>query len=119
MRQHVTQAQEHALHVDPDHGVEHRLVIVRGGRKLAFDAGIVEEAVDAAVFVDRGLHIGLHLVRLGNVGCHRESVAAALADDARRGLGRRAVAVHHYDFGAMPGEARRRCAADAVAAAGD
>ena len=67
-RQHVAQAEEHALDVDADHLVEHRLVVLGGRRDLALDAGVVEEAVDAAVGVERRLHVGLHVGRLGDIG---------------------------------------------------
>ena len=49
-------------------------------RHLAFDAGVVEEAVDAAVGVDGRLDVALHLGRLGDVGDVERGVAALLAD---------------------------------------
>jgi hypothetical protein len=119
LRQHVAQAQEHALHVDADHGVEHRFVIFGDRHHLALDAGIVEEAVDAAERVDRGLHIGLYFGRLGDVGGDGDRVAAMLAHDAGGGRGRRAVAIDRDHFRAMPCEGHAGRASDAVAAAGD
>ena len=52
-RQHMAQAQEHAFDIDADDGVEHRLVVIDDRRHLAFDAGIVEEAVDPAISLER------------------------------------------------------------------
>ena len=89
-RQHVAQPEEHALDVDADHLVEHRLVVLGERLELAFDAGIVEEAVDAAVGVERGLHVGLHLGRLGDVGGLRARLPALLLDGAGGALRARA-----------------------------
>jgi len=42
-RQHMVQAQEHALGVDADHRIEHVVVIFGGVRPFALDPGIVEK----------------------------------------------------------------------------
>jgi hypothetical protein len=43
LRQDVAQAEENALHVHADHGVEHRLVVLRGRASLAFDAALLKK----------------------------------------------------------------------------
>ena len=119
LRQDVAQAEEHALHIHIDHLVEHGLVVVGGRSDLAFDAGVVEEAVDPAELLDRGPHIGLHLFGPGDIGGHRDGFAAVLADDAGGRFGTRGVAVHHHHLRTVAGERRSRRAADPIAAAGD
>ena len=82
------------------------LVIFGGVRPFAFDAGIVEEAVDRAVGVERRLHIVLHLGRFGDVGGDEARLAALLADDAGGRLAARRIAVDDDDLGAALGESR-------------
>src|SRR5262249_10578921 len=86
--------------------------------KLALDTGIVEEAVDPAVGLDRSLHVGLHVLGFDDVSRHHNSFPAVLADDADGRLRPGAVAVHHHHLRALTRERHRRGAADAIAAAG-
>ena len=114
-RQHVAQAEEHALDVDADDLVEHRLVVLGDRRDLAFDAGVVEEAVDAAEGVERGLHVGPHLGRLrdiGGVGTARCPPCCWMVPG--RALGAGGVPVHRHDFGAAHEQSQRSSAPDAV-----
>src|SRR5205085_9536739 len=83
------------------------------------DAGIVEEAVDPAEFVDRRLHIGLYVRGPRDIGCHRNGLPASLPDDAGGGFGARRVAVHHDHLRTVAGECRGCRTADAVASARD
>ena len=99
--------------------VEHRLVIFGGVRQFAFDAGIVEEAVDRAVGVERRLHIVLHLGRFGDVGGDEARLAALLADDAGGRLAAAASRSTTTTLAPRFGEGQRRGPADAVARAGD
>src|SRR5262249_43937937 len=74
--------------------VEHGLVVFRGRCELALDAGVVEEAVDPPIGLDRRLDVSLHVRGLRHVGRHRQRISAVLANDAG---GRRcppALAVH-------------------------
>ena len=107
-RQYVAQAEEDALDVDADDRVEHVLVIFGGVRPFAFDAGVVEEAVDRAVGVERRLDVVPHLGRFGHVGGDEARLAALLADDPGGRLAGRRVAVDEHDLGAALGESRAR-----------
>ena len=80
--------------------VEHRLVVFGGRRDLALDAGVVEEAVDAAVGVERRLDVVLHVGRFGDVGGDETRLAALLPDDAGGRSPAGAVAVDDDDLGA-------------------
>jgi hypothetical protein len=40
---HVAQAEEHTLHIDADHRIEHRLIIFRRVRELVFDAALLKK----------------------------------------------------------------------------
>ena len=61
--QHVAQPEEYALLVHGDDPVEFRLVVLVGRAELALDAGIVEEGIDAAEFLQRARHVGRDLAR--------------------------------------------------------
>src|SRR5439155_3353753 len=113
-RQHVTQPEEHALDVDRDDLVEHRLVIFGGVLPGPLDPGVVVEAVDPAIGVERGLYIGRDVGGFGNVGGDEARLAALLTQDAGGGLAARRVAVDHDDLGAALAEGERGGAADAV-----
>ena len=89
------------------------------GRDRAFDAGVVVEAVDRSVSVERGFDVVLDLGGFRDVGGDEQRVAALLAQDAGGGLARGGVAIDHDDLGAAAGETDRGGAADAVARAGD
>ena len=116
-RQHVAQPEKHALDVDRRSPASNIVLVIFGGvRHFAFDAGIVEEAVDRAVGVERRLDIGPHLGRFGDVGGDEACLAALLADDPGGRLAAGAVAVDDDDLGAALGEGERRGAADAVPA---
>src|SRR4029453_8785848 len=123
LRQHllqdVLQPEEHAAHVHGHDLIEHRLVVVGDVGDLALDAGVVVEAVDAAIGVDRLLYVCLHGLRVGYVSLDEQRLAALLAHDAGRRLATRRVAIDDDDLGAAAGEAQRRRPPDAVAAAGD
>src|SRR6185503_4189805 len=117
--QHAPQAEEYALDVSGQHLVEHRFVISDDRGDLAFDTGIVEEAIDAAVGVHRRLYVTLHLGRLGDVGDMEARITALLADGGRRTLCPFRIAVDDDDLGATTGERKRGSPADAIAAPGD
>ena len=87
--------------------------------RIAFDAGVVEEAVDATIGVERFLHIGLHRGGLGHIGLDAGAGAAPLCHHIDRRLCRRRVGIHHHDLRATQREAERRRAAYAAATAGD
>ena len=118
-RQHMAQAEKDAFDVHREHLIEHRLVILGGVLDGAFDAGIVEEAVDLAVGVERRFHIGLHFGGFGDVGLDKPRLAALLADDAGGRLAAVGVAIDDDDLGAALRKGERRGAADAVAGASD
>ncbi len=119
-RQHVAQAEEDALQVDRDDLVEHVLVIVLGRDDLALDAGVVEEAVDAAIRGQGLFDVVLHRRRFRHVGLHEVRVAAPLRDDVDGGLAERRRR-HRPPSTLAPrsGEAQRGRSADAAATAGD
>ena len=118
-RQDVAQAEEDALDVDRDDLVERVLVMLGGVRPFAFDAGIVEEAVDRAIGVECCLHIGPHIGRFGDVRGDEMRLAALLPDDTGGSLAAGRIAINDNDFGAAFGESKRRGAADAVPGTSD
>jgi len=67
-RQDVPEAEEHALDVDADDLVEHRLVVIGGMGEAALDPGIVEKAVDLAVGRQRLLDVVGDIGGFGDVG---------------------------------------------------
>src|SRR5262249_32567200 len=97
----------------------HRLVILGGVLHVAFDARIVEEAVDLAVGIKRFLDVVRDIGRFSDVRLHEARLAALLLDDAGRRLAARCVAVDDDYLGARFRESERGGAADAVARAGD
>ena len=118
-RQYMTETQEHPLHVDAHHRIEHRLVVFRGWRDIALDARIVVEAIDRAVGVERRLHIGLHVGGFRHIGGDEQRLAALLTDDARGAFAAGGVAIHHDDLGAIARKAERGGTTDAITGAGD
>ena len=115
----MPQSQEHALHIHPHHRIEHRLVVFRGRGDVAFDAGVVVEAVDRSVRIERCLHIGLHIGGFGHVGSDEQRLAALLADDAGGAFAAGRITIHHHDPGSVAREADSGGASDAIAGAGD
>src|SRR5208282_5829888 len=81
--------------------------------------GVVEEAVDRAIGVERGPDIGLHLGRFGDVGGDKARLSALLANNPGGRLAGRAIAIDDHYFGAAVGETECGGAADAVPGAGD
>ena len=94
--------------VDAHHRVEHRFVVFRRGGDAALDAGIVVEAVDRPVGIERSLHIGLNIGRTGHVGGDEQRLAALLADDAGGAFATGRITVHHNDLGTVARKAQRR-----------
>ena len=72
-------AAEVALQVDADHGVEVFLGHVED-RRVAQEAGVVDEDVEIAQGVERGLDHRLRVVPIGDVAEVRHGLAALLAD---------------------------------------
>ena len=118
-RQDVAQSKEHALHVHPHHRVEHRFVVFGGRSNAALDAGIVVEAVDRAIGIERRLHVGLHVGGFGDVGRDEQRLAALLANDAGGAFTACRVAIHDDNLGTVPREANGGGTPDAIAGAGD
>ncbi len=83
--------------------------------QVALDAGVVEEAVDLAVGVERGLDVIRDIGRFGDVGGDERRLAALLPDDPGGRLAARRVAVDDDHLGARLGKGERGGAADAVA----
>src|SRR5215472_2734586 len=117
--QHMPQPEKYAFDIDADDLIEHRLVILGGVFDAAFDAGIVEEAVDLAVSGDRFFDIVRNIGRFCDIRLYEARLAALLLDDAGRRLAARCVAVDDDDLGARFRESERGGAPDAVARAGD
>ena len=118
-RQHVAHAEEHALQIDADHLIEDRLVVFLRRRGPPLDAGVVEEAVDRAVGIERRLHVVLHLGGFRDIGTHEARIATALAHEFGARLAGGRVEIDHHDLGAASREADRAGATDAAATAGD
>ncbi|GAB7304365.1 hypothetical protein MAFF212519_22430 [Clavibacter michiganensis] len=117
----LLEAEEHAAQVDRDDLVELRGREVLGEVLAALDAGVVEEAVDAAEALDGLAHVGVDVGLLRHVGEHGED----------RGVGRRGRHggdgvdqaalgdVHEGELRALGGEAHGGGAAEAGSSAGD
>jgi tetratricopeptide (TPR) repeat protein len=69
-RQDVAHTEENTLEVDTDHLVEDRLVVFLCRCGLALDAGVVEEAVDRAIGIQRRLYVVLHVGGFCDVGAN-------------------------------------------------
>src|SRR5689334_14937571 len=118
-RNDVAHTKEYALQIDGDDLIEHRFVVVLHRCGSALDAGIVEEAVDRTVGVQRRLYIGLHIGRFGDIRAHEACFAATLAYQFDTGLAVADIQVYHDDLGAAPGESNRGSTANAATATGD
>ena len=111
---------DHHLPVDMAHAMEDA---------VAQDAGIVDDAVDPAEVLDRGLDHALGAGRIGDAVAVGHGLAAGRLDLVADLLGRRRAAaafavdraaeVVDHDAGAFPGGQQRHLAADAAARAGD
>src|SRR5262249_39230085 len=83
------------------------------------DPGIVEEAVDCTISIERGLHIVLHFIRSADVGWDEAGIAATLTHEIGARLSLDCIKVDQYDLSPTPCEAECGGAADAAPGAGD
>ena len=85
------------------------------------DPGDVDQDVEAAEVGRRGVHRAFHLRFVAQVRRHGHDVRRGepVADLRGRGIGGRAVTVHHGEPGAFLGEQHGGGGADAASAAGD
>ena len=120
VRDHRARAEERAAHVDLHHQVE---LAGRplGQRREVDGAGVVDEDVDAAEFLERGIPHPLHVVEFAHVAAHRQRAAAELAHFLRRvvdGAGEARVRLvglgGDHDVAALAGKRQRDGAADAA-----
>ena len=87
-------------------------------RCIETDAGIVDEQVDTAKAIARGLSQARGIGFIGNVSLHANGRAAGACDtscDRGRSFG---VHISHHDFGPRFSQAFRRGAPDTPASAG-
>ena len=118
-RNFVLHAQPHAREIHGDDRCPIRLGVVRRGGQYAFDAGVVERAIQPAVRPDHRVHHRLDLCHLRHVRLQTERLAARLADHADGFLGARPIHVRGRDLGAFAREYPRRGPSDARSRAGD
>src|SRR6185437_7359822 len=88
-------------------------------RDLTLDTRVVEEAVDAAMRVERRLDIGLDVARERDVGGDEPRIAAVAPNCAADLLARSGIAVDQNQPRTRPSEGLRRCPADAARRTGD
>jgi hypothetical protein len=103
-------------------GVDHGLPALGADgfqRRHELAAGVVDQAVDAAVFGQHGRDQAAHRVFLPDVADLRAGLAAILGDFRRDGLQLVGLAAHQHDARAQCREFMRGAAADAGTAAGD
>ncbi len=112
-------AEEDAAQVDREDAVEFRERIFVQGEDRAFDACVVEEAVDAAEPGDRGVDIGLDFLRLRAVGAEGLGVGAGGAQLGGALLQPVADDVDEHQPRALFGEDLRGGEADGAGGAGD
>jgi hypothetical protein len=72
---------------------------------IALDSGIVEEAIDGAIGVERRLHIVADVVGLRDIGAHEAGFTATLLNQLGAGFAGGFVDIGDHDFGAAGGEA--------------
>src|SRR6516162_11233877 len=118
-RQHMPHSEKYALQIDPNDCIENRLVIFLHRHDFALDAGIVEEAVDRIIGIERGLDVILHIDGFCDVGMDEASISATLTHKLGAGLAFSSIEINYHDLRAAPREAERGGAADTATAAGD
>jgi hypothetical protein len=105
-REHWTAGQEHAAQVDRHHPVPflYRYFQPRAARQNAHQRGIVDEHVDAAETLKRGLRHGVGAFLACDIGQETEDLQALCAQCAGDGFGGSAIDVGRNDPGAGSGE---------------
>ncbi len=88
-------------------------------RAVAQDAGVVDQGVEPAELLDRGVHDRLRGLDLGAVADREHRRAAGRDDLVDDGLAGRLVDLADDDAGALAGELDRLTAAEAASGAGD
>ena len=99
-------AVEHAVEVDRQHPGELGGAVVLGEVLAAFDAGVVEEPVDAPEALDGGVDVALDVVDLRDVGDDGEHlhVRGDLGDEAGGLVHRGGIEVDEHEVGALGGQ---------------
>jgi len=90
------------LEIDGNDGIEVRFVVVLHRHDFAFDAGIVEEAVDRTMGIERSLDVILHIARFRDVGLDDASIAATLTHKFGARLDSGFVEIDHHYLGTAP-----------------
>jgi hypothetical protein len=107
------------LQIDPDDRIENCFVIFLHRHDFALDAGIIEEAVDGTISVERDFNVILHIAGFRDIGTDKASVAAMLTHKFGARLASNSIEINHHNIGTALREAERRGAADAATAAGN
>src|SRR6266540_2183270 len=123
LRCHLTQlvlhAKEDAGQVDGEDAAPRFIVVLDDRRVGAFDAGVVEGAVQPAKLLDRGLDDRFHSLRDGDVAADEDRPCPPLADEPCRLTALLRVDVGEHEYRALLGEEERRRPPDARGRSGD
>ena len=114
----MPKTKKHPLYIDRNDTVEYIFVILSGRGNTPLNSRIIKKTVDAAMFLQSGFDIGLHITRTGHIGAYIKCGFFAFFDKPYGFNGCSAVLIHNHDCGASLGKSKGCRTANSVAAPG-